>query len=106
MAEDFLDIPQFLQSNNGVIQLRGPFAKSVDSPHYSESELRGGVVTVSFSKYLPWQVMHFLQRSTHFSKTCCRPLITSKFLALELPFHGCKSPEIARGEIRTAWLMF
>jgi hypothetical protein len=41
--------------------------------------------------------MHFLQRSTHFSKTCCRPFIASKFLApLELPFHGWKSPEIAR----------
>jgi hypothetical protein len=37
----------------------------------------------------------FLQRSTYFSKTCCRPLITSKFLASELPFHGLKSPEIA-----------
>jgi hypothetical protein len=36
----------------------------------------GGAVTVSFSKYLPWQAMHFLQRSTPFSKTCCRPLIT------------------------------
>jgi hypothetical protein len=33
--------------------LRGPFAKLVDSPHYSESELCGGAVTVSFSKYLP-----------------------------------------------------
>jgi hypothetical protein len=31
-------------------------------------------------------------------------LITSKFLALELPFHGWKSPEIAWGEIWTAWL--
>jgi hypothetical protein len=29
-------------------------------------------VTVSFSKYLPWQAMHFLKRSTHFSKTCYR----------------------------------
>jgi hypothetical protein len=56
-------------------------------------------VTVSFSKYLPWQAMHFLQRSTHFSKTCCRPLITSKFLASELFFvvgkdqksHGARS---------------
>jgi hypothetical protein len=67
----------------------------VDSPYYSESELCGGVVTVSFSKYLPWQSMHFLQRSTNFSKTCCRPWITSKFLASELPFHGWKSPEIA-----------
>jgi hypothetical protein len=81
------------------LKLRGPFANFVDSPYYFESELRGGAVTVSFSKYLPWQAMHFLQRSTHFSKTCCRPLITWKFLVSELPFHGWKSPEIAWGEI-------
>jgi hypothetical protein len=49
--------------------IRGPFEKFVDSPYYSESELCGGAVTVSFSKYLLWQAMHFLQRSTHFSKT-------------------------------------
>jgi hypothetical protein len=79
--------------------LRGPFGEFVDSPYYSESELCGGAVTVSFSKHLPWQAMHLLQRSTHFSKTCCRPLITSKFLASELPFHGWKSPEIAWGVI-------
>jgi hypothetical protein len=30
-------------------QLRGPFEKFVDSPYYSESELCGGAVTVSFS---------------------------------------------------------
>jgi hypothetical protein len=77
--------------------IRGSFAKFVDSFYYSESELRGGAATVSFSKYLLWQAMHFLQRSIHFSKTCCRPLITSKFLASELPFHGLKSPEIAWG---------
>jgi hypothetical protein len=35
-----------------------------------------------------------LQRSNHFSKTCCRLLITSKYLATELPFHGCKSPDL------------
>jgi hypothetical protein len=81
----------------------GPFAKFVDLHYYSESELCGGTMTVSFSKYLPWQAMCFLQRSTHFSKTCCRPLITSKFLASELPFHGWKSPEIAWGEI---WIEF
>jgi hypothetical protein len=40
--------------------------------YYSESELCGSAVTVSFSKYIPWQATHFLQRSTHFSKTCCR----------------------------------
>jgi hypothetical protein len=69
-------------------------------PYYSKSELCGGAVTVSFSKYLPWQAMHFLQGSTDFSITCCRPLITSKFLASELPFHVRKSPEeIAWGEI-------
>jgi hypothetical protein len=60
-------------------------------------------MTVSLSKYLPWQASHFLQRSTHFSKTCCRPLTTSKFLASELIFHGWKSPEIAWGEI---WIEF
>jgi hypothetical protein len=82
---------------------RRPFAKFVDSPHYSESEFCGGAVTVSFSKHLPWQAMHFLQRSTHFSKRCCKPLITSKFLASELHFHGWKSPEIAWGE---TWIEF
>jgi hypothetical protein len=79
--------------------IQGLFAKFVDSPYYSELELCGGAVMVSFSKYLPWQVMHFLQCSTHFSKTCCRLLLTSKFLALELPFHGWKSPEMAWGKI-------
>jgi hypothetical protein len=79
--------------------IQGMFEKFVDSPYYSESELCGGVVMVSLLKYLPWQAMHFLQRSTHFSKMCCRPLITSKFLALELPFHGWKSPEIALGKM-------
>jgi hypothetical protein len=49
----------------------GQFAKFVESLYYSESELRGGAVTVSFSKHLPWQAMHFLQRSTHFSEACC-----------------------------------
>jgi hypothetical protein len=72
----------------------------MDSPYYSKLELCGGAVMISFSKHLPWQVMHFLQCSTHASKTCYRPLITSKFLALELPTHGWKSQEIAWGEIR------
>jgi hypothetical protein len=46
-----------------------PFEQFVDSPYYSAPELCGGVATVSFSKYLPWQAMRFLQRSTYFSKT-------------------------------------
>jgi hypothetical protein len=37
------------------IHILGQFEKFVDSPYYSESELCGGAVTVSFSKYL----MHF-----------------------------------------------
>jgi hypothetical protein len=73
--------------------------KSVDSPYYSELELCGGVVMVSFLKYLPWQVMHFLQCSTHFSKTCCRRIVEQAVLTSELRFHGWKCPEIAWGEI-------
>jgi hypothetical protein len=50
------------------MEQRRPFEKFVDSPYYTESELCGGAVTVSF-KVPPWQVMHFSQRYTHFSKT-------------------------------------
>jgi hypothetical protein len=67
----------------------------MDLPCYSKVELCAGAVTVSFMKNLPWQVMRFFQSSTHFSKTHCRLLITLKFLALDVPFHGWKSPEIA-----------
>jgi hypothetical protein len=71
-----------------------PFAKFVISPYYFEWELCGGAVTVSFSKYFPWQAMHFLQRSTRFSKTCCKSLITSKFLASELLFMVGKAEKL------------
>jgi hypothetical protein len=70
--------------------IRGPFEKFVDSTYYSESELYGVAVTVSFSKYLPWHAMPFLQRSTHFSKTCCRPFASSFRRIVEqavLTFH-------------------
>jgi hypothetical protein len=41
-------------------------AKFVDAPYYIESELCGGTVTASFSKYLTWgQAMHFLQPTLH-----------------------------------------
>jgi hypothetical protein len=36
-----------------LLNIRGPFAKFVDSPYYSELEFCEGAVTVSFSKYLP-----------------------------------------------------
>jgi hypothetical protein len=52
-----------------MVEQRRPFEKFVDLPYYSESELCGDVVKVSFSKFLPCQVMHFLERSTQFSKT-------------------------------------
>jgi hypothetical protein len=70
--------------------VRGTLEKFVDSLYCTESELCGGAVTVSFSKYLPWQAMHFLQRSTHFSKTCCRPSAASFWRIAEqavLTFH-------------------
>jgi hypothetical protein len=70
---------------------------------HSKSELCGDGVTVSFLKYLPWQAMHFLQHSTHFSKTCYRLLITLKFLVQELPFHGWKNLKITWGNI---WIEF
>jgi hypothetical protein len=71
--------------------IRGPFAKFVDSPYYSESELCGGAVTVSFSKYLSWQAMHFLQRSTHFSKTCYRT-VHFEISCLGAPFSWLEKP--------------
>jgi hypothetical protein len=39
------------------MNLRGLFAKFMDSPCYSKLELRGGAVTVSFLRYLPWDVL-------------------------------------------------
>jgi hypothetical protein len=62
----------FVFSSNTLLKtnLLGPFANFLDSPYYSESELCGGAVTASFSKYLPYQAMHLLQRSTHFSEMC------------------------------------
>jgi hypothetical protein len=84
-------------------------------------ELCGGEVTVSFSKYLPLQAMHFLQRSTHFSKTCCIPFAASfriveqavliswslrNSLLWSSHFYGLKSPEIAWAEIWTVWGRF
>jgi hypothetical protein len=66
------------------------FEKFVDSLYYSESELRGGAVRVSFTKYLPWQAMRFLQRSTDISKMCCRQFVATFRRILErevLTFH-------------------
>jgi hypothetical protein len=55
----------FTITYESVPVIRGPFEKFGDSPYYFELELCGGAVTVSFSKYLPWQAMCWT--STHFS---------------------------------------
>jgi hypothetical protein len=56
-------------------------------------------MTVSFSKYLPWQAMHFLQRSTHFSKNVLQTVDYLEISCLGAPSHGQKSQDIAWGEI-------
>jgi hypothetical protein len=70
----------------------------MDSTYYSESEVCEGAVTVSFSKYFPWEAMHFLQLSTHFSKTCCRPfaasfrrMVEQAVLTFHVPFSVSKA---------------
>jgi hypothetical protein len=77
-----------------VGKIQGSFEKFADLPYYSESELCGGVETVSFSKFLPSQATHFLQHFTHFSKTCCRPFASSFRRIVEeavLTFYVCFS---------------
>jgi hypothetical protein len=43
--------------------VQGSFAKFMDSPYYSELELCGGAMMVSFLKYFLWQAMHPLHSS-------------------------------------------
>jgi len=45
LIEDYSSFSQSVQAN---VDIRRPSAKLVDSPYYSESELCGGAVTVSF----------------------------------------------------------
>jgi hypothetical protein len=61
------------------VNIRGPFAKFVDLPYYSESELCGGAVMVSFSKYLSSDALlttlhplleNVLQTLDHFEISC------------------------------------
>jgi hypothetical protein len=77
------------------------FETLVFSPlnHLTRLIARENFIIFSRRESNKFHLMHFLQRSTHLSKTCCRPLITSKFLASVLTFHGWKSPDIAGGEI-------
>jgi hypothetical protein len=73
------------------VKLQRPFEEYVGSTYYSESALCGCVVTISFLKYLPWQVMHFLQWSTHFSKTMLQT-IDHLEICLGPPFSWLEKP--------------
>jgi hypothetical protein len=72
--------------------IRGPVANFVDSLYYSESELCVGVVTVSFSKYLPWQAMHFLQRSTPLLENLLQTVDHLETSCLGAPFSWLEKP--------------
>jgi hypothetical protein len=72
-------------------------AKFVDSPYYSESELCGGAVTASFSKYFPWQAIHFLQRSTHFSQNVLQTVDHFEISFLGAPFSWLEKPRNRMG---------
>jgi hypothetical protein len=69
----------------------------VDSPYYSESEFCGGAVTVSFSKYFPWQAMHFLQRSTQ-----SRKWSYSRFKRTRFRWHSNTNGESALRDLKVA----
>jgi hypothetical protein len=70
----------------------------VDSPYYSESELCGGAVTVFFE--VPPLARDALLTTLHpLLENVLHTVITSKFLASELPFYSWKIPQIAWGEI-------
>jgi hypothetical protein len=77
---------------NTVTVIRGRFAKFVDSTYYSESELCGGAVTVSFSDVPPLAsnalldtlhplLANVLQTDDHFEISC----LGSPFSWLEKP---------------------
>jgi hypothetical protein len=70
----------------------GPFEKFVDSPYFSESELYGRAVTVSFSKHLPWQAMHLLQRSTPLLENMLQTVDHFEISCLGAPFSWLEKP--------------
>jgi hypothetical protein len=90
----FVYISATVSNQNNI---RGSFEKFVDSPYYSKSELCGGVVTVSFSKYLPWQAMHFLQCSTHFLKNVLETVDHFEISCLRAPVSWLKKPRNCMG---------
>jgi hypothetical protein len=84
------------------LYIRGSFAKFVGN--------LWGFRDCLFFEVPPLASDALLKRSTHFSKTCCRPFAASFRRILELavltsalPFHGWKSPEIAWVEVWNVW---
>jgi len=75
--------------------LRGLFAEFMDSPYYSKLELCRGAVIISFSEHLPWQTVHFLQCSTHFSML--QIVDHFKIFCLGAPFSWLEKPRNCTG---------
>jgi hypothetical protein len=59
------------------MDIRGQFESFVDSPYYSESELCGGAVTVSFFEVPPLASGTLLTTLHPLLKMCCRPFAAS-----------------------------
>jgi len=87
----------------GFHNIRWPFEKFVDSPYYPESELCGGAVTVSLSKYLPWQAMHFVTTFNPLLRNVLQTVDHFEISCLRTPLSWLEKPEIAWGEICTVW---
>jgi hypothetical protein len=73
--------------------------KVQDLPYYSKLELCGGAVMVSFFEVPPLASDSFLTMLHPLLENMLQMLIILKFLALEFPFHGWRSPEIEWGKI-------
>jgi hypothetical protein len=78
----------------------------VDSLYYSESELTGGAVTVSFFEVHPLASDALLTTLNSLLENVLQTVDHFEISFHELPFHGWKSPQIAWGEIWTVWRMF
>jgi hypothetical protein len=72
--------------------IQGPFAKFVDSPYYSESELCGGVVMVSFLKHLPWQANALLTMLHPLLENILQTIDHFKISCLGAPFSWLEKP--------------
>jgi hypothetical protein len=75
-------------SNN----LQEPFEKFVDSSFCSDSELCGGLVMVSFSKYFPWQAVNFLTMLHPLLKNMLQTIDHFKISCLRAPFSWLEKP--------------